>query len=366
MVSVLIYLGLPLIKLMELSSLVSSLPVLIGMLPLILQVTQILSYLFFIWFFGTLAMRGYRGKKTMMLKISGTLLTGAICFLASASFAGFVPFLNEGILSILQLDMLVAGIVVCVVMAISINLITHQNPALKPEEFAEKLRRKVVALEDMLKNRKAHISEKEARDKAEKVMPGYKAQHAKIIDNDYEVAMKKGDSEALVVLDIWDGEVRTKIKHESAIMQMLTDPEKLAGLAVIAIILVSSLLFFEGFPNPAEDMASMFGMSMDDLGAISQRMQDSPLLGEDMPAGCASPIVFTNYYSQMTDRQFVLDHIYEDAAIKQTASSECGGEVQGMIRIDHEGQDLVIAILSSGRVAYLTDGILCMCVDAAG
>ncbi len=349
---------------MDISSLVSSLPALIGMLPLVMQVTQLVFQLFFIWFFGSVSMRGYRGNKTTMLKISGILFTGALCFFASASFAGFVPFFSSGIFSMLQLDMAIAGIVVSLVMAGALSLMTHQQSAEKAEETIQKLMRKVAALEDMLKNKKAHLTETEAKSLAQKAMEGFKALGAKMIGNDYEVSMSKGEEKATVVLDMWDGEVKMEMKHEAAILQFLKDPEKVAGLVIIAIIAISAAILFEGFPNPMDDIASMFGMSADELGDLTQSMADSPLLQADIPEGCVSPMVFTSYYSQLQDKDFLLDHVYENEAVAETVRQNCG-DPDAMIMVEHEGKEIVIAlIMSEAKVAYLTDGVFCMCVDA--
>jgi hypothetical protein len=56
---------------MDIGSALSSLSSIMEMLPLILQASQIVFSLFFIWFFGSLSMKGFRGKKPVMLRLSG-------------------------------------------------------------------------------------------------------------------------------------------------------------------------------------------------------------------------------------------------------------------------------------------------------
>ena len=34
-----------------------------------------------------------------------------------------------------------------------------------------------------------------------------------------------------------------------------------------------------------------------------------------------------------------------------------------MLRLDHEGKDLIMAFTTGGQLAYLTDDIFCACLD---
>ncbi|MFH0956225.1 MAG: PepSY domain-containing protein [Candidatus Aenigmatarchaeota archaeon] len=352
---------------MDISSALSSLPAIIGMLPMLLQVSQLVFSLFYIWFFGTLSMRGFRGKKPAMLRFPGILLMGALNLVAAAAFAGFIPFLGEGLFRFLQLDMLAAGIIVSIVLALALSLLTHEKSALRPEEVAEKLRLKVRGLQEMLMKKEGHMSEKEARQKAEEALKGYKASSAKLVGSEYQVKLSCGKDEATVVIDAWDGEVVSTIRHKSAVSLMLKDPKKVAGLAIIIAVAIASAVFFEGFPDPAADMASLIGMTPEELSdmagaAAGSGAFDNGFPGSNTPEGCISYAVFMDYYRQLTDRQYLLDHVYEDDETSQVVGAGCGAP-QVMMKIDHEGHELVIAITENGRVAYLTDGTFCMCIE---
>ncbi len=348
---------------MGLETMISSLPQLMSMLPLLMQSMGMIFNLFFIWFFGTMAMRGYRGQKPFFLNIAGALLSGSLCLVGSASFAGFMPFMEGFLMSMLQLDMLVAGITVSIIIAIALRLLTHDNSEWRPDEMVGMLQRKVVALEDMLKKKAHHISESDAKKIAEEAVKGFKVATAKLIGSEYEVDMKEEKKEAKVVIDAWDGEVKNVIRHESRFVLFFRSPHRIAGLVILVALTALSFAFFEGLPDPAEDMASVLGMSPEELTDLTSSVADNPLMSQEIPEGCVSPIVITQYNSQLQDSKFVLDHAFGDEAIERTIRDNCEGDVQMMLRIDHSGQDLVLAFTTTNQFAYLTDGTFCMCMD---
>jgi len=350
---------------MAIESLLSTLPGIIQMLPVMLEASQLFFYIFFIWFFGSMSMKGFRGKRPFFLRIAGTLLTGSLCLLASASFAGFLPFISSGIFSVLQIDMIVAGILVSLLFAAAISMMTHDKSAWRPEETVEILRRKVSVLEEMLRTNARHLTEAGAKKAAEEALKGYKALSAKLVGNDYDVKMKKGGRDAEVILDAWDGEIKKKIMHESCIVSFFSDPKKVAGLLVFVAVTAAAVAFFEGFPNPAEQMTSMLGIDMNELGNMAGSLSQNPLINSgSVPEGCVSPLIFAGYTSQFQDNQFVLDHIYSDEGTKKLIESKCG-PVRMMLKINHEGKDVIIGFTTDAKFAYLTDGRFCMCIDTS-
>jgi hypothetical protein len=346
---------------MDLGSVISAVPTLLQMMPLLLKLTQILFFLFFIWFFGSLSMRGFRARKPLSLGLGLTLISGALCLFSSSAFSGFLPFLSEGIYRFLGLDMLAAGLISAAVMAFSLNLMTHDQGKRDPREMVERLKRKVANLEDMLRSRGHHISESEAKKAAEEKMPGFKAVSAKVVGNEFEVTLRKGKKEAKVILDAWDGEVKKKIQSESALVRSFRDLYKVSGLAILVAFMVASAVFFEGLYDPMGEMESALGIDMGDVGELASVIGDSPLI-TDTPEGCASMLVFTQYYEQFQDRDFVLDHVFEDEQISRLVEENCGTPLM-MVKVDHEGSELVIAVTDNNRVGYVTDGNFCMCVE---
>ncbi len=351
---------------MAMDSLLATLPAIMQMIPIIMQASQVIFYIFFIWFLGAISMRGFRGRKPFFLGFAGALLTGSLCLVGGSAFAGFIPFLSSGFFSMLQLDMIVAGIFVSILTMISLNLMTHEKAGWSPGEMIGILKRKVKGLEDMLERKARHITESEARKIAEGVMKGYKSTAAKLVGSDYEVTLKKKDMECRVVLDAWDGEVKEKIHQESKLVLFFRDPRKVVGLLMIIGLTAASLFFFEGFSNPMEEMSSIFGMDVDELGGLSSSLMDSPLISQEVPPGCISPFELNSYYGQLQDEDFVINHIFEDETTERTVEENCMDEVLMMLKIDHEGQDVVMAFTRGEMFAYLTDGQFCMCMDLAG
>ncbi|UCD02768.1 MAG: hypothetical protein JSV63_03210 [Candidatus Aenigmatarchaeota archaeon] len=347
---------------MSLEGIVSTLPEIIGMLPLIMQASQIMFFVFFIWFFGTMTMKGFRGKRPLFVSTVGTLVIGALCLVAATSFSGFIPFLSKGLLSVLQLDVILAGVLVSVIFSFALSLMTHTSSPWSPSERVKLLERKVANLEELLRRRAHHISDHEAMHIAEHVMNGYKARHAKLVGNEYEVILKKNGKEGRVVIDVWDGEVKSMIFHESALRRFFTDPTKLMGLLIFVAVTSAALLFFEGFPNPADDITSMFGLDIDALGSMASMFGQNPLLGGEVPQGCVSPTIFVEYADELQDRQYILDHLYDDDEVASIIENNCGPP-RMMIRFFHLGNEVIMGFTPDGRMGYTTDRIFCSCID---
>jgi hypothetical protein len=207
------------------------------------------------------------------------------------------------------------------------------------------------------------MSEKEARAKAEDALKGYKASCAKLVGSEYQVKLSYGKDEATVVIDAWDGEVVSTIRHKSAVALALKDPKKVAGLAIIIAVAIASAVFFEGFPDPAADLASLIGMTPEELSDMAGAAAGSGLFGGNVPEGCVSPAIFAGYQSQLSDRDFIAQHAYSDEAAKSAIERSCGGTVMMMLLFDHEGKDIVLGFTDAGSAAYLTDGTFCMCIE---
>jgi hypothetical protein len=347
---------------MDLSTLASTLPAMMQMLPLLMQLTNIMFQLFFVWFFGSIAIRGIKGRKTFVTKFASIVLTGALCLFAGASFAGFMPFISDGILGILQLDLLAAGFIASIVTGVALSMLTHGKRGYTHRETVGKLRRKIAALEEMLKQKTHHLSEKDMERIAEKVLPGYSAKDTKTVGSECEVTLKKGDREATVVLDIWDGDVKGITKHEPRILQVVTDPYKVAGLVMLIALVSLSALFFEGLPDPNEDLANTLGMDVNDISEMAQSIGDSPLIGADVPEGCISPVELSQYSARLQDREYILNNAYEDEAAKSAAEEACGASVLYMIMLD-EDRNLVVSVLDNNAIGYQMNGVFCDCID---
>lgn len=348
---------------MDMSSLVTVLPDLLVMLPAMLYLMQISFYLFFIWFSGNIAMKGFGKALSFALGMGVKLMSGAICLVGGMSLAGFVPYLSKGILNMLQLDMLVAGLALSVLLALAFRLITHDEFEGGPKDMVDSLLRKVAVLEDKLRSGAKALTEKEAMKKAEAVLSGYRASRAKMSGNEWDIELKRGELSGRVIIDAWDGEIKKRVR-KLEMSRFFKDAHKVAGLVIIIAVVAASLAFFEGFPDPTEDFSSIFGMSMDDIANLSASLRDNPFLSGGLTEGCVSPFVFSNYESQLTDKDFLLDHLHEDDVLERTVEASSGEPSKIMIKIDHEGKELILSVTDGGKGCYFTDGIFCGCIES--
>lgn len=347
---------------MEIAGLLSTLPELIALIPTVLYVTQMMFYIFLIWFFGSFAMRGIRKHKTFVTGFFGKLLTGSLCLIGSMSFSGFVPFTDNLMAKLLQLDMLVSGMLVSLFFFLAFRLITHKDHIPGPREIIFKMERKVAKLEDMLRKGSKHLSEENAKHIAEKEMVGFKAGKARIVGNEWEIELKKDQVNGKVILDAWDGEIKKKISDESSFVSFFRDAHKIAGLAVIVIVLAASALFFEGFPDPSRQMASIFGVSMDDITNLSQSLKNmpGPFTGGE---GCVGQLALARYSSQMQDQDFLQEHTYEDEQTARVFEQNAGERVVLMLSLDYDGKEVIVGLMESPRICTLTGGNFCGCID---
>ena len=290
---------------------------------------------------------------------------GLLCVVAGISLAGFVPFLNSGFFHMLQLDFTIAALSVSILLAIALHLMTRDGDYKKPEEVIDALRRKVAVLEGKLRDRAKHITDKEAKRIAEGGMQGYKAVKATLFCNEFEVELRSGEKAAKAIIDAWDGEIKQKNMRFEA-RRFFRDPHVIAGLLIIIAILAATAVFFEGFPDPTEAFTSMFGITMEDVANMSENLRDNPFTSGELPPGCVSPFIFNTYKSQLTDRQFLLDHAYHDNSTRNVFEDKSLDTVSLMLRIDHEGRDVIMAFTESGKECYLTDGTFCGCINRQG
>ncbi|MBN2330213.1 MAG: hypothetical protein JXC85_00180 [Candidatus Aenigmarchaeota archaeon] len=348
---------------MDMSSMAAVLPDLLVMLPAMLYLLQIAFYLFFIWFCGSIAMRGYMKEHPFMLGFGIRFMSGAICLVGGLSLAGFVPYLSKGMLKMMQLDIMVAGLSVSLLLAIAYRMITHDEAGSLPGDVVDSLLRKVAVLEDKLKSGAHALTEKEAIRKAEAVLSGYKASKARMVGNEWDVELKQGERPGRVVIDAWDGEIKKKLS-KLELSGFFKDARKLAGLIIIIAVVIAAIVFFEGFPDPTEGFTSLLGMDMSEIANMSASMRDSPFLSGDLDQGCASPAVFTIYEAQLTDKDFLLDHLHEDEELERIIEESSGEPSKIMIRMDHGGKELILAVTESGKGCYFTDGIFCGCIES--
>jgi hypothetical protein len=186
------------------AQLAATLSELIANLPLILQVTQILIYIFLILFLGSIAIIGCRLFLPFWKKILLRIALGFLCLISGISLAGFMPIFNEGIFILLQTSMIVAGILSSVVFAVSLYLISLRIPR------SEMIKAEMERLEKKL----------------------------------------------------------NKARKKKPIKRRFLDISLVAGTLIIAVFLIFVVINFQGFPSFSQDIYSFFGFSPEDMENI--------------------------------------------------------------------------------------------------
>lgn len=349
---------------MGLEGIASSLPAVLAMLPGMILYAQLGLYLFLIWTYGSMSMAGCHWRRGFAASLGCKALIGSVALVGGLSFSAFVPYLGSGILGALQADVLAAGLATSLVLLVSLRLLTHGSGSPKPAELAERLRKKVEGLEGLLKDKAKAITQKDAFRLAEKSAAGYKAEGGKLSGHEWTVDLKKGSSSATVVLDAWDGEVKKVARQGSAARAILGDGRKALGIVLMAAVILASLFFFRGFPDPEKSFEEFSGISMGDVRNLSQSLGGLPAFVGGEGNGCVSPVVFAKYYSQLRDQEFVKSHLYTDPQASELVRQGSGEDVAAMVRIEHEDKDLVLAFTTGMKTCWLTDGVFCGCIDA--
>jgi len=351
---------------MALEGIAASLPAVLSMLPGMILFAQLGMYVFLAWTYGSISMAGCHWRRGFAASLALKALFGSAALVGGFSFSAFVPFLGSGILGALQAGVLVAGLVTSILLMVSLRLLTHGSGSPRPAELAERLRKKVEGLEGLLSSKAKAITEKDAFRLAEERAAGYKAEGGRLAGSEWIVDMKRGDAVATVVLDAWDGEVKNVTRQGSAARALLGDGRKAAGLLLLAAVITASLLFFRGFPDPEKSFEEFSGISMGDVRNLSRSLEGLPAFVGDEGNGCVGPTVFASYYSQLRDDGFVRSHLYSDPGTEALVRERSGQDVGIMIRLEHEGKELILAVTAGMKTCWLTDGVFCGCIDASG
>lgn len=191
------------------ASMVGILAGLFQMLPLIFSTMQILVYVVAILFFGSIAVKGYKGFLAWHKKLLLRIVLGAICVVSGISITPLLRIDNT-LFKLAQLDMFAGMLISSIILLISMRLITLNIP------FSLVLKEKIRRLQEKLEKRK---------DK-----------DAKIPEN--------------------------RIKH----------PATIIGLIIFIGFIAFSLFNFHGFPDMQHSIFSALGISESDMNKISQAM----------------------------------------------------------------------------------------------
>lgn len=192
----------------DISQLSGALEQFISQLPSILFIGEILFYVLFLLFLGSISVIGFRGFAGMWKMLFIRIGSGAVSLLCGISLAPFfskiIP-LKGIIMDLFMLDLIIASVFSALILLFALYIISKQMDSKKA------IQKKIASLQERLKNTK-------------------------------DVSPKPFMKRPLVV----------------------------AGILVIIALLVASLINFESFPNYYEKVFESFGLDIDDLAELQK------------------------------------------------------------------------------------------------
>jgi hypothetical protein len=259
---------------------------------LLLNLIQIAVHLSLAMFFGWIIMMGWRTYSRGAVKFFLRLGFGFVALICGIGLSGFISgSLLAGplaeILSLVQIDIMVGGLISAFILMISIYLIST---------------------------------------------------------NIYNVGGLKKEIECLQGrLRIAEGLMK---KTGRAINSKA--PTMMIGVAILIVLVVFSLVNFQGYPSIADEIGSFLGFSPSDMGG-------------SQADGCIPPMSL--FMANMEKIQSGDLEPYTDATLESTIESESGHPIEAMLLIEHEGRDYVIAMSSDQHICVATTTDFCSCMD---
>jgi hypothetical protein len=200
----------------------SALPALLEQLPELFLLSDVLFYVFGVLFFGSLAVKGFRGYMHFIPFFGLRVLMGIVSMMGGLSLKGFFPFLNSGIYQLFRADILAGSFVSSLILAGGLYLISFR----------------LINVNSL----KKRVDEMQSRIEKAKKMP------SKMLG--------------------W------------------RDPLKMAGVGILVVFVGFSAVGFRGFPSISEGFLSFIGITRDDLTELSRQFEGASLQEEDLPPGC--------------------------------------------------------------------------------
>jgi uncharacterized membrane protein len=292
----------------DFSNMLAFAPEILKGMPLIFQTIQAVAYVFFILFFGSFVIRGFRGYLPWHMKLIGRLGFGFIALVCAVALAPLIPLESTGIyrviFTLMQLNLWIAGIISSVVLTLSLFLISN----------------KIYNVNGM-----------------EKAMEKLKARLEKAKD-----VMKEMSGKSFV--------------------QNLLQPVRLAGIIVFAGFLVFALINFRGFPNPTENVLSAIGLNQSDIDKLAGYIDAvSPNQTAPMPEGCVSPLELAQNFHEAIFQNSL--PVYADSGIKSLIESNSKETVELMYRIEYNQKVYALATTTKQSVCSATGTTFCGCIN---
>jgi uncharacterized membrane protein len=292
----------------DFSGLISFAPELLRSLPQIFQTVQLIAYILFMFFFGSIVIRGFRGYLPWHVKLLARMGLGFLTLVCAVSLAPFMPFGGTGVFrlmfTILQADIWIAGVISALVLAVSLFLISSRFYNIKAmEKSMEKLKAK-------LEKAKAVGKEEEGK----------------------------------------------------TFVQRILQPMRLAGIVIFVGFLVIALISFKGFPDTTGNILSAIGLTPQDIENLTGYIEAISPSQESMPEGCVSPLELAQNFQESIIRNDL--PVYADPAIRNLIESNSAGEKVALIyRIEYKQRTYALAITDRQSICSATGDLFCGCVN---
>ncbi len=118
------------------------------LLPQLFQYIQIIGYIVMIFFFGSIAMRGWKGYFPWYMNLLARVGTGFVCLFAGVSIGPLITSLRSGILIMFQLDLITVGVITSVLLSIAFYLISSNSwgAVVSLRKLAEKTQKRIMKM----------------------------------------------------------------------------------------------------------------------------------------------------------------------------------------------------------------------------
>lgn len=277
----------------------ASLNEIVAGLPVLLQVMQIVTMVFFVLFFGSIVMFGFRAYASFWKKLGLRLLFGIFALFSGAAIRNMLPLPDSIFVNLIQLDMILAGLISSIIFAISLFLLSR---ALSSEKSIKKA---ITRLEEKLSN---------------------------------ERSIKRPKNPAK---NIWF----------------------IAGIVIMAAFLIFSAFNYTGLPNMEDNIMGTFGITQEDLESLSDLANDPNSIIStdlDLSSECLDALVVMSKH--VNDFNSLLVD-YNEPVLRAAMQAEAGEDIamfkQGII----EGVDVVLGVAMSGTTCVGTGNEVCKCVQ---
>ena len=291
---------------------------LIEFMPDIMFWSQIVFYIFLIFFFGSIVLKGYKGYLHGVIHLLLRIGTGFACLVAGIGLSSLLPFGDNLIFKMLQVDIIIGGLVASIVLLVCLYIITFK--------FSRTLvvKKKIEKLQERLSKTK-----------------------------DRPPSKRKVDPFIVVGVII-------------IILFLGLSLVNFRGFPSMSDELFSALgITPEEFSQMGSLLGSMEGTG--GAGGLEDLLPEGMVIEGGKPltqqsAECMSAMFsMVNIQSQLQDPEFLISHMYSNQAIAAMIESESNKKVSQMFRITEGGNDVIIAITEDMFSCIATPSELCTC-----